>query len=56
MTGNKNNKRIEDIPKSVQEDLSFHFIDHIDEVLKFALSKLICKNYQTSDSATASTA
>ena len=36
----KNNKKdLEDIPKSVQEDLSFHFVDHIDEVLKFALSK-----------------
>lgn len=36
----KNNKKdLEDIPKSVLEDLSFRFVDHIDEVLKIALSK-----------------
>ena len=36
----KNNKKdLEDIPKAVQEDLEFHFVEHIDEVLKVALSK-----------------
>jgi ATP-dependent Lon protease len=36
----KNNKKdLEDIPTSVQKDLSFHFVEHIDEVLKVALSK-----------------
>lgn len=36
----KNNKKdMEDIPKIIQEDLAFHFVDHIDEVLKVALSK-----------------
>ncbi len=36
----KNNKKdLEDIPKVVQDDLVFHFVDHIDEVLKVALSK-----------------
>jgi ATP-dependent Lon protease len=38
----KNNKKdLEDIPKSVQDDLSFHFVEHIDEVLKVALAKSI---------------
>ncbi len=36
----KNNKKdLEDIPKSVQEDLAFHFVEHMDEVLKVALAK-----------------
>ncbi len=36
----KNNKKdLEDIPKVVQDDLEFHFVDHIDEVLKVALVK-----------------
>lgn len=36
----KNNKKdLEDIPKSVQDDLSFHFVEHMDEVLKVALAK-----------------
>lgn len=38
----KNNKKdLEDIPKSVQEDLTFKFVEHIDEVLKVALAKPI---------------
>lgn len=36
----KNNKKdLEDIPKSVQEELRFHFVEHMDEVLKIALAK-----------------
>ncbi len=36
----KNNKKdLEDIPKSVTTDLTFHFIEHMDEVLKIALIK-----------------
>ena len=36
----KNNKKdMEDIPKSVMKDLSFHFVEHMDEVLKLALTK-----------------
>lgn len=34
-----NQKDLDDIPKSVQEGLTFHFVDHMDEVLKFALDK-----------------
>lgn len=34
----KNNKKdLEDIPNSVLKDLSFHFVEHMDEVLKIAL-------------------
>jgi len=34
----KNNKKdLEDIPKSVLKDLTFHFVEHMDEVLKIAL-------------------
>ncbi len=36
----KNNKKdLEDIPKSVLADLTFHFVEHMDEVLKIALLK-----------------
>ncbi len=36
----KNNKKdLEDIPQSVLKDLTFHFVEHMDEVLKFALTK-----------------
>jgi ATP-dependent Lon protease len=36
----KNNKKdLEDIPKVVQDELEFHFVDHIDEVLRVALAK-----------------
>ncbi|MBI5619357.1 endopeptidase La [Candidatus Gottesmanbacteria bacterium] len=36
----KNNKKdLEDIPKSVLSDLSFHFVEHMDEVLRLALIK-----------------
>ncbi len=36
----KNNKKdLEDIPKSVSTDLKFHFVEHMDEVLKLALIK-----------------
>lgn len=34
-----NKKDLEDIPKSVTKDLSFHFVEHMDEVLKIALTK-----------------
>lgn len=32
-----NKKDLEDIPQSVLKDLEFHFVDHIDQVLKIAL-------------------
>ena len=36
----KNNKKdLEDIPASVQKDLKFHFVEHMDDVLKLALTK-----------------
>jgi ATP-dependent Lon protease len=36
----KNNKRdLEDIPKNVLDDLKFHFVEHMDEVLRVALKK-----------------
>jgi ATP-dependent Lon protease len=36
----KNNKKdLEDIPKSVLKDLTFHFVEHVDEVLAIALVK-----------------
>ncbi len=36
----KNNKKdLEDIPKKVLSDLIFHFVEHMDEVLRFALTK-----------------
>lgn len=36
----KNNKKdLEDIPKTVLNDLKFHFVEHMDEVLRFALTK-----------------
>jgi ATP-dependent Lon protease len=36
----KNNKKdLEDIPQSVTKDLSFHFVEHMDEVLKVALAR-----------------
>lgn len=36
----KNNKKdLEDIPKVVQDELTFHFVEHMDEVLKIAFSK-----------------
>ncbi len=34
-----NKKDLEDIPKSVLKDLAFHFVEHMDEVLKIALAK-----------------
>ncbi len=40
----KNNKKdLEDIPKSVLADLSFHFVEHMDEVLKIVLTRLLPK-------------
>lgn len=36
-----NKKDLEDIPKSVTKDLTFHFVAHMDEVLKIALTKPI---------------
>lgn len=41
----KNNKKdLEDIPKSVLDDLLFHFVEHMDEVLKIALAKPIVQS------------
>ncbi len=34
-----NKKDLEDIPKSVLRDLTFHFVEHVEEVLKIALTK-----------------
>jgi ATP-dependent Lon protease len=40
----KNNKKdLEDIPKSVLETLSFHFVEHMDEVLKIVLVRHLAK-------------
>lgn len=40
----KNNKKdLEDIPKEVTKDLTFHFVEHMDEVLQIALTKKIVK-------------
>ena len=41
----KNNKKDleEDIPKVVMSDLKFHFVEHMDEVLKIAIPKLKLK-------------
>ncbi len=40
----KNNKKdLEDIPKEVTKDLTFHFVEHMDEVLQIALTKKILK-------------
>ncbi len=37
----KNNKKdLEDIPKAVMSDLKFHFVEHMDEVLKVAIPGL----------------
>jgi len=38
-----NEKDLEDIPKEVAKDLTFHFVEHIDEVLGYALAKKILK-------------
>lgn len=37
----ENKKDLEDIPKEVLRDLSFHFVNHMDEVLPIALTKPI---------------
>lgn len=38
----KNNKKdLEDVPKSVLKDLTFHFADHMDEVLGIALTQKV---------------
>lgn len=38
----KNNKKdLEDIPKSVLDELEFHFVEHMDEVLKIALKRQV---------------
>lgn len=37
----KNNKKdLEDIPSAVTKDVSFHYVEHMDEVLKVAIPKL----------------
>jgi len=38
-----NKKDLEDIPKDVSKDLTFHFVEHMDEVLSHALAKNILK-------------
>lgn len=38
-----NEKDLEDIPKEVTKDLAFHFVEHIDDVLGYALTKKILK-------------
>lgn len=40
----KNNKKdLEDIPKSVLTDLTFHFVEHMDEVLRIVLTRHLPK-------------
>ncbi|OGG08642.1 endopeptidase La [Candidatus Gottesmanbacteria bacterium RBG_16_43_7] len=39
-----NKKDLEDISKKVQSDLKFHFVDHMDEVLKMALVRPMPKS------------
>ena len=34
----KNEKDLEELPLNVKEELSFHFVNHMDEVIKFALA------------------
>ncbi len=36
----ENRKDLEDIPLSVKKDLKFHFVSHLDDVLKIALHRL----------------
>ncbi len=41
----KNNKKdLEDIPKSVLTDLTFHFVQHMDDVLKLVLTRHLRKS------------
>ncbi len=35
----ENQKDLEDIPKKVQKEIAFHFVDRMTEVLKLALEK-----------------
>ena len=35
----KNKKDLEEIPQNVQEELSFHFVNDMDEVIALALTK-----------------
>lgn len=43
----KNNKKdLEDIPKSVLSDLTFHFVEHMDEVLRIALTRQLSRERQ----------
>jgi ATP-dependent Lon protease len=35
----ENEKDLEDIPKNVLSDLTFRFVDHMDDVLKYVLTK-----------------
>jgi len=52
----KNNKKdLEDIPASVLKDLAIHFVEHMDEVLKYALARpLRFKKQVAEDEATPS--
>ncbi|GAK53950.1 lon protease [Candidatus Moduliflexus flocculans] len=41
----KNEKDLEELPLNVKQELSFHFVNHMDEVIKFALAnQLSAKN------------
>ncbi len=35
----RNEKDLIEIPNSVKQDIKFHFVDHVDEVMKLALKK-----------------
>ena len=35
----KNEKDLEELPKNVKEELSFHFVSRMDEVIKLALAR-----------------
>jgi ATP-dependent Lon protease len=50
----ENKKDLEDIPKEVLRDLSFHFVGHMDEVLPIALIKPITKPKKTEEVETSS--
>ena len=41
----ENRKDLEDVPQSVKRDLKFHFVSHLDEVLKVALRSLLSNGH-----------
>ncbi len=47
-----NKKDLEDVPKEVIKDLTFEFVSHMDEVLKFALLKPLVKKRKIREEST----